>query len=336
MPLLKETNAPRKTASRAEAQSEARELGDRYVAWLIATRYAEDTIKGYSADLEWFLRYLEAQGIERIADVTEDTLADYSLRLRQQRHTIHENRTISVSHVMHRLFTLKQFFGWLVKQMIILVDPAENLELPRLPALLPRTILTQNEAQRLLDAPDLRSPIGYRDKAILEVVYSTGIRLGELCRLKVDDFDPKNRTVFVREGKGGKDRILPLPLIASSYLKEYIERVRQKFAKNRKANDGLLFLTHTGRSLDVNKMTYVFGKATKAAGIDKRVTCMVLRHSIASHLLENGMDIRYIQEFMGHELLSTTQGYAKVTLAGLRKMYNKFHPEEHRNRNTAA
>jgi integrase/recombinase XerD len=186
-----------------------------------------------------------------------------------------------------------------------------------------------------MDAPELRSPIGYRDKAVLEVLYSTGIRVSELVKLKVTDFDPKSRTLFVRQGKGGKDRILPLPMIAAGYLKEYIERVRPKFIKTLKRDDGVLFLTYTGRPLNINKMTEIFRRTTKAAGIDKRVTAMVLRHTIASHLLENGMDIRYIQEFMGHERLSTTQIYSKVTLHGLRKMYNKSHPKEKRHRGEA-
>jgi len=329
---LEEKIKARKKASRPIPKGELRELTERYLAWLIATRYSAASLKGYSADLEWFLRYLEAHGIERIADVTTEILEDYSLRLREQRNTVHEDRKISLAHVLHRLFTVKQFFGWLMEQMIVLVNPAEDLELPKLPVTLPQTILTQKEAQRLMDAPELKSPIGYRDKAILEVVYSTGIRISELFHLKVSDFDPQNQTLFVREGKGGKDRILSVTQIAVGYLKEYIARVRPRFVKNLKHDDGILFLNYTGTPLSLSSMSHVFKRTTKAAGIDKRVSAMVLRHSIASHLLENGMNIRYIQDFMGHAKLSTTQIYSKVTLTGLRKMYNKSHPEEKRGR----
>jgi len=330
---LEERTAKEKAAP--VLRTEPRELAERYLAWLAATRYAGASIKTYGTDIKWFLRYLEARGIDRIADVTAETLADYSLRLREQRNTVHEGEKIGLPHIAHRLFAIKRFFGWLAEQMIILADPAEDLELPRLPATLPRTILTQKEAQRLVDAPDLKSPVGYCDKALLETAYSTGIRSSELFRLKVTDFDPKNRTLFVKEGKGGKDRILPLPVISAGYLKEYIERVRPKFAKALKHDNGVLFLTWTGSPLYPNGMTKIFKRTTKTAGIDKRVTCLVLRHSIASHLLENGMDIRYIQEFLGHEKLRTTQIYSKVTLDGLRKMYNKFHPQEKRNRGAA-
>ena len=327
---LEERTAKGKAAT--ALKSEPRELADRYLAWLAATRYADASIRSYGTDLKWFLRYLEARGVARIADVTAETLADYSLCLRNQGNTFHKGIKISLSHVSHRLFAIKQFFGWLAEQLIILADPAEDLELPRLPATLPRTILTQKEAQRLVDAPDLKSPVGYCDKALLEVAYSTGIRSSELVKLKVSDFDSKNRTIFVKEGKWGKDRILPLPVISTGYLKEYVGRVRPKFVKTLKCDNGILFLTWTGSPLYPDGLTRIFKRATKAAGIDKRVTCMVLRHSIASHLLENGMDIRYIQEFMGHENLRTTQIYSKVTLDGLRKRYNKAHPEEKRGR----
>lgn len=329
---LEEKIKAKKAANRAAPTSELRELVDRYVSWLVASRFAEDTVQGHTSDIEWFLRYLEAQGIDRIADVTADTLEDYSLRLRKQKHTLHKDRKISMAHVSHRLNTVKQFFGWLLKQTIILIDPSEDLEKPTLTANMPQTILTQKEAQRLMDAPELRSPVGYRDKAVLEVVYSTGIRISELFRLKVTDFDHKNRTLFVKEGKGGKDRVLPLPMIAAGYLKEYVERVRPKFVKALKRDKGILFLNYTGTPLSLSSMSSIFKRTTTAAGIDKHVSAMVLRHSIASHLLENGMDIRYIQEFLGHERLSTTQVYSKVTMDGLRKMYNKFHPEQKRNR----
>ena len=332
MPQLKERAKKIQLSGKLAPDNELRELANRYLSWLVATRYSEETVKGVYSDLSWLLRYLEGQGIDRIADVTTEILEDYSLCLRRQRNTRHEDRKIGMAQVMHRLFSAKQFFGWLLEQMLILVNPAEELEMPRLPVSLPQTILTQKEAQRLMDGPELRSPIGYRDKAILEVLYSTGIRVSELFRLKVSDFDPKSRTLFVRQGKGGKDRILPLPMIAAGYLKEYIERVRPKFIKTLKRDEGILFLTYTGCPLSIDQMTVIFRRTTKAAGIDKRVTAMTLRHTIASHLLENGMDIRYIQEFMGHERLSTTQIYSKVTLHGLRKMYNKSHPKEKRHR----
>lgn len=314
-----------------EASAELRELKERFLAWMLATRYAETSIKGAHSDLEWLYRFLAMRGVERIADVTPEVLNEYSLWLRVHRPSRNQAKTISLHHLVHRLYGVKWFFRWLAQNMIVLADPAEDLEIPRIVRSLPRTILTQEEARRLLDAPDLRSPVGYRDKAILEVVYATGIRSGELVRLKVSDFDSKARTLMVREGKGGKDRIIPLPTTAAGYLKEYVEKVRPRMKRYGKFKDqGFMFVSYTGTPFLRNRLKEIMQRSAKAAKIEKRVNCMILRHSIATHLLENGMGIRYIQDFLGHEDMRTTTIYSKVTLKGLRKHYNKHHPREKR------
>lgn len=325
---------PKKRASIENAPSaELRELEARYLTWMEVTRYAGDSIKGAHSDLSWFFRFLGMRAVARVADVTPELLNDYSLWLRENKTRKNEGKTLSLAHLYHRLSGVKQFFKWLAHGMIVLYDPAEDLELPRIHYGLPKTILTQEEVRKLLDAPDLHSPVGYRDKTVLELVYATGIRTAELFKLKVSDVDLKARTVFVRLGKGGKDRLLPLPGLTVGYLTEYIEKVRPRFIKNAKGGDhGTLFVSHTGTAFDRQKLCVLFRRATKTAKLEKHATAMTLRHSIASHLLENGMDIRYIQEFLGHEQISTTQIYAKVTLSGLRKHYNKTHPKEKRAR----
>ncbi len=286
--------------------AELRELKDRYLTWMLGTRYAEATIKGTSNDVEFLYRFLAMRGVERIADVTPEVLDGYSLWLRERPHAYHDGKLIGTHAIYYRLNAAKVYFRWLAQNMIVLADPAEDLELPRVHRSLPQTILTQEEVRRLLDAPDLRSPVGYRDKALLEVVYATGIRSGELFRLKVADFDPKTRTLFVHQGKGGKDRIIPLPTTAAGYLAEYIGKVRPRFgARMRGGDDGTLFINYTGGKLKRDRMAELFRRHTKPARIDKNVTCMVLRHSIATHLLENGMGIRYIQEFLGHYVVSS-------------------------------
>lgn len=316
-----------------EASAELRELKERYLTWMVATRYAEASVKIAHADLEWLYRFRAMHGVERIADVTPEVLDAYSLWLRERPHAYHDGKKIGTHTIYYRLTTAKGFFRWLAQNMIVLADPAEDLELPRVHRNLPETILTQEEARRLLDAPDLRSPVGYRDKALLEVVYATGIRSGELIRLKVADFDAKARTLFVHQGKGGKDRIIPLPATAAGYLTEFIQKVRPRFAAGMKGgDDGTLFINYTGGLMDKSRLAELFKRHVKPARIGKHVTCMVLRHSIATHLLENGMGIRYIQEFLGHEDLRTTTIYSKATLKGLRRHFNKHHPKEKRAR----
>lgn len=322
--------APRKSC---DVSAELRELRERYLSWMLATRYAEATIKGAGDDVAWLYRFLALRGIARIADVTPEILNEYSLWFRDHKPRQNEAKAVGIHQIANRLHGVKVYFRWLAQNMIVLADPAEDLEVPRIVRSLPQTILTQEEARRLLDAPDLRSPVGYRDKAMLELIYATGIRTGELLRLKIADFDVKARTVFVRQGKGGKDRIIPLPSTAAGYLKEYIEKVRPRMKRYGKFKDqGYLFVSYNGTPFIRNRMKDVMKRSAQLAGIDRPVTAMILRHSIATHLLENGMGIRYIQEFLGHEDMRTTTIYSKATLKGMRRYFNKHHPQEKRAR----
>lgn len=307
--------------------SELWDLKDRYLPWMNANGFSEFSIKGAHASLSWFFRHVERRGIDRIADILPETLEEYSLSLRERK----DGQPAGLRAISARLFALRMFFRWLTKQGLVLFNPAEDLEMPKLPQDLPRSILTQRETRRLLDAPNLRSPVGYRDKAVLELFYATGIRTLELLKLKVEDIDVKNRFLRVRQGKNRKDRAIPVPAVAMGYVREYIEKIRPTFVRNlKRKDDGTLFLNYTGGKMTKDRLTEFFRRNVKLAGLDKHVTAMTLRHSIASHLLENGMETRYIQELLGHEKLSTTQVYTKVTLTGLRKHFNKHHPREKR------
>ena len=227
---------PKKRAPIENAPSaELRELEASYLVWMEVTRYADASIKGAHSDLAWFFRYLGMRAVARVADVTPELLNNYSLWLRENKTRKNEGKTLSLAHLHHRLSGVKQFFKWLAHSMIVLYDPAEDLELPRLHYGLPKTILTQEEVRRLLDAPDLHSPVGYRDKTVLELVYATGIRTAELFKLKVSDVDLKARTVFVRLGKGGKDRLLPLPGLRSAILRSISRRSGRASSRTPKA-----------------------------------------------------------------------------------------------------
>lgn len=306
------------------ADNELWDYHDRFIVWMKATGYSPVSVKGAHADLSWFLRWLEPMEVTRAADITADTLEHYSFSLRKLRNGL----APTPGHIACRLYTIKSFFKWLIKEAVILYDPAEDLELPRLPQELPHVILTQKEARRLLDAPDLRSPVGYRDKALLELAYGSGLRTAELIALKVTDIDVKTNVVHVRQGKGRKDRDVPIPPLTTLWVKEYIDKVRPMSVARRRREDGTLWLNYTGGVLDKNRMVDLFKHNRRLAGLDKHVTALTLRHTMASHLLENGMDIRCIQEILGHERLSTTQVYSKVTLTGLDKHFRRAHPRE--------
>lgn len=205
------------------------------------------------------------------------------------------------------------------------------MEIPTIRKGLPRTILSQEEVEKFLSIPRIDTVIGYRDRTIFELFYATGMRNTEIRKLKIKDIDLDGKMIIIKDGKGGKERMLPLTKVATEYLKEYIRVIRPKFMNGNK-NEDTLFLTLSGTPFWRQGMCDLFKKYAKASGISKPITAHTIRHSIATHLLENGMDIRYIQEFLGHGSLQTTQLYSKVTLKGLRKFYNRHHPKERRQR----
>lgn len=304
--------------------SEFWKYGDRHIHWMKSSGYSEMTIKGAWANLSWFFRWLESKGINRAADVTPEVLEHYSFSLRERRNGLEPNANTIAS----RLYAVRAFFQWLASEAVIIYDPTDDLAIPKRPLELPHVILTQQEARKLMDAPDLRSPVGYRDKAMLELAYASGVRTAEFIALKVPDVDLKTNIVHVKLGKGKKDRDVPVPPLTMRWVREYIEKIRPGFAKRRPVEDGRLWLNYTGGVVDKNRLCGVFKQYRKLAGLDKHVTMLTLRHSIASHLLENGMEIRYIQEILGHDRLSTTQIYSKVTLTGLDKHFRRTHPRE--------
>ncbi len=237
-------------------------------------------------------------------------------------------KSLSVLTIVKKLQPLKEFFKWLNKNCIIFYDPTLDMEIPAQKKSLPQTILTQDEIEKILSIPKENNIIGFRDKTILELLYATGIRNFELRKLKINDVDFENKIIFIKEGKGKKDRLIPLIPIAIKYLRKYIFEIRQKFLKEKRQE--VLFLTLNGRGFERQGLCELIQKYGVASNISKPVTAHIIRHSIATHLLENGMSIRYIQEFLGHGSLGTTQRYARVMIKDLRRMYTKHHPKEKR------
>ncbi|MEW6747663.1 MAG: tyrosine-type recombinase/integrase, partial [Planctomycetota bacterium] len=223
-----------------------------------------------------------------------------------------------------RLVPVRAYFKWLTRQNVLLANPASELELPRLEKRLPKHVLTASEAELVLLQADVRDPLGVRDRAILETLYSTGIRRMEVIGLGLFDLDVERGTVMVRQGKGKKDRMIPIGERAVAWIEKYVTDVRPSLVVE--PDEGTLFLTNTGESFTPNRLTQLVRNYVDQAAIGKRGACHLFRHTMATIMLENGADIRFIQEMLGHAELSTTQIYTQVSIKKLKEIHTATHP----------
>jgi integrase/recombinase XerD len=219
---------------------------------------------------------------------------------------------------------VRAYFKWLCRQNHLLANPAADLELPRAEKRLPRHVLTAAEAERVLGMPDISEPLGLRDRAILEAFYSTGMRRMELIGLKLYDLDQERGTVFIRQGKGKKDRMIPMGERAFGWVRRYLEEARGKLALT--PDEGIVFLTNVGLAFEPNRLTQLARDYVGKAEIGKTGACHLFRHTCATLMLENGADIRFIQQLLGHEKLETTQIYAQVSIRMLKEVHTRTHP----------
>jgi len=229
----------------------------------------------------------------------------------------------SISSQYSRLALIRLWFQWMHRQGQIRHDPARALELPRTAYKLP-TVLTKQQTDKVLAQPNVAKQSGIRDRTILEVLYSTGIRRTELMRLKIDDLDRERGVVTIREGKGKRDRTVPIGERALVWLDQYLSRMRPRVVTE--PDQGILFLTFTGAPFTPNHLSWLVRKYIRAAKIAKNGACHVFRHTMATHMLEGGADTRYIQEMLGHARLDTTQIYTHVSIRKLKQVHTRTHP----------
>ncbi len=297
----------------------------RFVEAMAAWNWSKRTIPSYEQNVRVFLDWLDHEtDVADLGAVTGETLTSYQTALLSAQKFDGERLAVGTQHT--RLTAVKSFFRFLAREGRLLSNPAAQLALPKKRRALPQALLTPKEAIRLLEAPDTKTPMGLRDRAILEVLYATGIRNAELRALTLTDFDPAAGTLSVRGGKGDKDRVVPLGPIASAVLGDYIAQARPRLAKR----TGVLglFVTRNGWSLDTLAVINVVRRAAAAAGIKKPIRPHRLRHACATHMLKGGADIRHIQKLLGHASLQTTQIYTQVEISDLKAVHRRFHPRE--------
>jgi len=302
---------------------------NRYTDHLKIRNYSPSTIENYRKSLKEFLTYLsEEEGLTRIQDVTKEVLRSWEAKV-YARIRVRGNGPLSLGTKHHKITALKSLFSFLLKKQEILYNPASSLELPTLRRDKLRDSLKEREIKKLIEAPSGHTLLGIRDRAIMELFYSTGIRNSELRAIEIQDVDFERQEIRILHAKGyfgERQRLVPVGKKALLYLEEYLKCSRPKLLKE--PSLGVLFVTKSGRALRVEDPRDIVFKYEKLSGLKKHAYPHLFRHSFAAHLLRHGADIRYVQEMLGHKSLNSTQSYTKIEISDLKRIHHKTHPRE--------
>ncbi|MFB9769517.1 site-specific tyrosine recombinase XerD [Lactiplantibacillus modestisalitolerans] len=274
-----------------------------------------NSIKSYDQDLKAFNAYLATQQLTDYQQVDRYVLLNYLQVL--------DTAGKSRNTIIHSVSSLRKFFQYLAQMHLITSDPTLKIDTPKRAQHLPQ-VLSPHEVEALLAVPKVETPLGLRDRALLEVMYATGLRVSETIGLKLDDLH-LDLGLIQTIGKGDKERIIPIGDVASDYVNRYLRDARPKLVSAKRRNT-YLFLNNHGGQLTRQGVWKNLKAQVRAAGIKKNVTPHTLRHSFATHILENGADLRVVQELLGHADISTTQIYTHITKKRLAEVYNKYHP----------
>lgn len=275
---------------------------------------ARNTLDSYRRDLEKFLAYMKKEKKTKPEDVDRQALNAFIGELKKNGY--------ATSSISRCIASIRSFFNFLLQEGVIKNNPALDLESPKIEKKLPR-VMTTGEIDKLLGQPKPGENNGLRDKAMLELLYASGIRVSELVSLNVTDFDP--RVGYLRcRGKGMKERIVPIGSLAIGYVSEYLGNSRLKLVKS--SEETALFVNHHGCRMTRQGFWKILKKYARKSNIQGDITPHTLRHSFATHLLENGADLRSVQEMLGHSDISTTQIYTQITRKKIREVYDKAHP----------
>jgi integrase/recombinase XerD len=293
---------------------------DAYLESLGARNYAPGTLEGRRDALKVFLGWSAERGLSQASQITRPILESFQRWL--WRYPTATGQRLGWSTQRARLGTLKDWFRWLTKQNVILHNPASELELPRMEKRLPTAALSLAQVEALLAVPNIADPLGVRDRAMLELFYSTGVRRAELCRLELADLNSERQTLTVRRGKGKKDRVAPVGARAVAWIERYLKEVRPRLCLDTRTP--ALFLTGYGEAFNPDVLSRMVAAWMKQAGL--KGSCHLLRHTCATHMLEGGADIRYIQQLLGHEKLETTAIYTEVSIRQLQEVHARRHP----------
>jgi integrase/recombinase XerD len=294
-----------------------------YLRSLEERAYSSETVKTRDLTLSRFLRFLEGRRVRDVRGVNEAHIGSYAQKLAYKK--TRYGRPCTILTQRESLGVIHHFFAFLVKRRLILHDPTHDLERPRI-VRLPRNVPTEAQARRLMNAPDRYSAFGLRDRAFLELLYGSGLRAGELRRLDLTDLDLDKGMVFVRHGKGRKDRTVPLSGRSIVALAAYLKDVRPRLAK--RPREMALFLSLLGRRIGRSTLQGLMQKYARLVRLPPGTSLHSLRHACATHLLQGNANLRHVQAILGHAHLQSTVVYTRVNVRDLAKVLERTHPRE--------
>ena len=290
-------------------------LLDQFIHYLIVEKgLSTNTIVAYSHGLNRFLEHLGRKGIEEIKDISKNDIRAFLLILKK--------RGLSSKTIVRNLVSIRTFLRFLNEEGFLPINPAEEIESPKVTQTLPQ-ILSLKEVEQLLEQPDVKTPLGLRDRAMLEILYATGMRVSELTQLPVHHVNLEAGYVILY-GKGSKERVVPIGSEAMKWVQLYLKEARERLSKGRESP--FLFTNRSGKRMSRQQFWKNIKTQGRRAHLRKRITPHLLRHSFASHLLERGADLRSVQMMLGHVDISTTQIYTHVTGERLKRIHQRYHP----------
>ncbi len=291
------------------------QLLDQFLHYLIVEKgLSKNTIEAYRLDLTRFLNHLKGRGVGELREIGKFDVRGFLLSLRR--------KNLSTKSIGRDLSAIRTFFRFLIQEGILETNPIEDLESPKVAKKLPE-IISLKEIEQILEQPNLETPLGVRDRAMLEMLYATGMRVSEMTRLPTHQVNLEGGYVLLF-GKGSKERIVPLGSEAMKWVTFYLKTARGILAKGKETPT--LFINRSGRGMSRQGLWKNLKDYARGAGLRKRITPHLLRHSFASHLLERGADLRSVQMMLGHVDISTTQIYTHVTGERLKKVHKQYHP----------
>lgn len=294
-----------------------------YLDWLGMTGCTKQTLNTHGRGLTRFVRWFDLRGLSQPEEMTRAVLEAWQRHLYLYRKR--DGHALAIRTQQALLTSVRGLCRWLARERYVQYNAASELVMPKKPSALPKVVLSVEQVERLLAQPDLSAITGVRDRAMLEVLYSTGMRRMELAGLQVPDIDLQAHTAMIRCGKGRRDRLIPLGERACHWIERYLAQERTCLMV--RMDEWALFLTDYGTVFTLGQLSAIVSRYMRRAGIEKG-SCHALRHACATHMLENGADVRFIQALLGHADLNSTQIYTHVAIGKLKEIHSATHPAQ--------